>query len=333
MAKAGLFAETLLVNGSAGDPVLYLDYPDRDDALLLDAGDNSALSLARLADLTAVFITHHHIDHFIGLDRIVRANMDREKTLSLFGPPGTIAKVVDRIRSYEFQFFPFQKIVIDVCEIEDRTLRRGHLDCGRRFPPPVIEETPRTGPVVFENDTIAVEACAADHTVPCLSYAVIEKPGWFLDQAALQKSQLKPGPWIGEILSRLRRGDDLASPVKIDDGEFPWKAIVQRLFRRSTGSRLAFITDTAWTETVRPQLLALAHRATRLYCDAFYSQKHADKARQHRHLTAQQAGELARLARVEELVLMHFSQRYAGRYEPLLEEARTEFPGATAVFP
>lgn len=125
----------------------------------------------------------------------------------------------------------------------------------------------------------------------------------------------------------------MKAPVKIEDGTFPWQAIVQRLFCRSAGGRLAFITDTAWSDVVRPQLLALAHRATRLYCDAFYAQKHGDKARQHRHMTAQQAGELARLARVEELVLMHFSQRYAGRFEPLLEEARQEFPQVTAVLP
>ena len=72
MSRAKFIAELSLVNGSTGDPVLLADYPDRDDALLFDAGDNSVLSLDRLSDLRAVFVTHHHVDHFIGLDRIAQ---------------------------------------------------------------------------------------------------------------------------------------------------------------------------------------------------------------------------------------------------------------------
>src|SRR5271155_3069584 len=86
-----------LVNGSAGDPALYVDYPGRDDALLFDAGELASLDADRLGDLAAVFITHHHVDHFMDLDRIVRANLDRDKTLHIYGPEGTIRRVYDRI--------------------------------------------------------------------------------------------------------------------------------------------------------------------------------------------------------------------------------------------
>ncbi|MBA4030983.1 MAG: hypothetical protein C0478_08835 [Planctomyces sp.] len=330
VASSKMHADLTLVNGSTGDPVLLIDYPDRDDALLLDGGENGSLSLEQLADLTAVFITHHHIDHFIGLDRIVRANMDRDKTLSLFGPPGTIEKVADRIRSYEFQFFPFQKIVIDVCDVHADRLVTGRLDCGKRFPPPEIREVPRCDRMVFKNETVQVEAVFADHTVPCLSYAVIEKPGWFLESSALQKSHLKPGPWIAEVLGRLRQTSPDPSPIHIDGGTYPLATLRDKFFRLSSGARLAFITDTFWSDEVRKELLSLAHRANLLYCDSFYLSAQASQAQKYRHMTALQAGELARLANVERLILIHFAQRYAGRYEPLVEEARAEFANVTA---
>lgn len=50
----------------------------------------------------------------------------------------------------------------------------------------------------------------------------------------------------------------------------------------------------------------------------------------HRHMTAIQAAEFARLAKVEELVLMHFASRYAGQYEKLVDEARSGFPRVAA---
>jgi ribonuclease Z len=282
--------EPMLVNGSTGDPALFVDLPGRDDALLFDAGDNAALGLARLGDLDAVFITHHHVDHFIGLDRIVRANLDRDKALHIYGPAGTIRKVYDRITSYEYPFFPFQKIVLRVHEVLVDRLRSAPLECSRRFPEPEVVEADRDGPGVYEAGGLIVEAEHVDHTVPCLAFALVERPG--------------PGPVP-------------AHPAACDP----------------SGTRVAYVTDTAWSEASRPGLLRLAHRARRLYCDAFYSREHAGLAEKYRHMTASQAAEFARLAEVEELVLIHFSARYQGRYEALVEEARAIFPRTSAEIP
>ena len=44
MGSARAFSELRLVNGSAGDPVLYIDYPGGDNAILFDGGDNCSLT-------------------------------------------------------------------------------------------------------------------------------------------------------------------------------------------------------------------------------------------------------------------------------------------------
>ena len=48
-------------------------------------------------------------------------------------------------------------------------------------------------------------------------------------------------------------------------------------------------------------------------------------------MTATSAAELARGARVDELILMHFALRYSGRYAALVDEARAIFPNVSAV--
>lgn len=271
--------EFRLVNGSTGDPTLFVDGPRRDDALLIDCGEIAELANDRLADVEAVFLTHHHIDHFIGFDRVLRANIDRDKALHIHGPEGTIRKVYQRIKSYEFPFFPFQKIVLEVVEVEPDRLRSARLECARRFPRPRVIESPRSGPVVYRNDGLSVEAAPADHTVPCLAYAMVEGP----------------------------------------DGE--------------PGARVAYVTDTAWSESSRPGLLGLARGARRLYCDAFYAEAQRAQAEKYRHMTATQAAEFAREAGVEELVLIHFASRYRGAYQTLVDEARAIFPNTVAEIP
>ncbi len=56
-------------------------------------------------------------------------------------------------------------------------------------------------------------------------------------------------------------------------------------------------------------------------------------ARERSHLTARQAGELARAAGVEKLAPFHFSPRYLGREQELLEEAATAFGGPVVSLP
>lgn len=326
---ARAFSTVQLVNGSAGDPVLYLDYPGSDDAVLFDGGENHALSMPQLADLEAVFVSHHHVDHFIGLDRIMRANIDRDKTLHVFGPVNTIQKVYDRIRSYEYPFFPFQKIAVCVHELDGAVRRTATLECTKRFPPPQVTERPWAGRVCYETEHIQVEAVAVDHTVPCLAFALAEKGGFHPDPDKLAAGLLRPGNWVQEALRLLRANAPGDTALDIQGGRFTLSALAAQYFAESAGARVAYVTDTFWGDEVRPHLVKLAKGAWRLYCDSFYARKEAKSAAQYRHLMAHQSAELAKLAKVEQLVLIHFSSRYAGRYETLLDEARAVFPRVT----
>jgi ribonuclease Z len=324
------FSEICLVNGSTGDPLLFIDYPGKDDALLFDAGDLGGLPLRRLADLEAVFISHHHIDHFVGFDRILRANLDSSKTLHVFGPQDTIRRLYARITSYEHAYFPFMKLVLEVREVLPGRLRCAVLECARRFPEPEIAETEWAGPVVYETADLQVEAAFADHTVPCLAFALVEKPGSHPDAGRLAAGLLRPGPWVAQAQALLRAGAAPDTVLDIDGGRFTLGQLANQFFAVSRGARVAYVTDTAWSEQARPGLLRLARRAQRLYCDAYYSRAQARQAAQYRHMTAADAAEFASLARVDELILMHFGPRYAGRYGELLDEARAIFPRASA---
>ncbi|HVL13806.1 MAG TPA: hypothetical protein VM529_14655 [Gemmata sp.] len=330
---ARAFSTVQLVNGSTGDPVLYLDYPGTDNAILFDGGENGSLTPAQLGDLEAAFITHHHVDHFIGLDRIIRANMDRDKVLHLFGPVNTIRKVYDRITAYEYPYFPFQKIVVRVTELLPGKTRTAVLECTKKFPEPEVVEAEWDGPVCYENADLRVEAAHADHTVPCLAFALAEKTGFHPDPRKLAAGLLKPGAWVAAALKLLRDGADPKTRLEIDGGSFALGALAEQYFAKSSGARVAYVTDTFWSDAVRPDLVRLAKGAWRLYCDSFYAKAEAKRAAQYRHMLAPQAGELARLAKVEQLVLIHFATRYAGKYDQLIDEAAAEFPRVTAEIP
>jgi ribonuclease Z len=324
------FADLRLVNGSTGDPVLFVAYPGRSTALLFDLGDNAALPLARLGEVEAVFLTHHHTDHFIGLDRLIRANIDQDKTLRVFGPDSTLKRVHQRLTAYEFPKFDFMKLVLEVHELTPGKRRVGKLECVKSFALGEVQESDWPGPAIWANADVEMEACPTDHTVPGLAYALIEKPGYHPDPHKLQTGTLRPGPWVAESLALLRARAKGVTVLSIDGVDFTLAWLRDRFFGRSTGARLTFIVDTQFSEKVKPGLLRLADKARRLYCDSYYSIAQAKQAAQHRHMTTVQAAELATLAGVEELVLIHFASRYQGRYHTLVEEARGAFPRTRA---
>jgi ribonuclease Z len=81
------------------------------------------------------------------------------------------------------------------------------------------------------------------------------------------------------------------------------------------GQRVAFVLDTALCDGA----VELAEGADLLVCEATFLDRDRELAEAYLHLTARQAGRLAREAGARRLVLLHFSQRY-----PDLEEFAQE---------
>jgi len=72
------------------------------DRILFDCGEGTQRQLLRsvgLMDLTDVFITHFHADHWLGLPGMLKTFdlRAREKPLTIYGPPG-LAKLLGAMR-------------------------------------------------------------------------------------------------------------------------------------------------------------------------------------------------------------------------------------------
>src|ERR687894_337916 len=72
------------------------------ERILIDCGEGTQRQLVRsvgLTDLTDIFLTHLHADHWLGLPGMLKSFelRDRERPLTVHGPPGTSA-MLERIR-------------------------------------------------------------------------------------------------------------------------------------------------------------------------------------------------------------------------------------------
>ncbi|MDR6556809.1 ribonuclease Z [Arthrobacter pascens] len=147
------------------------------------------------------------------------------------------------------------------------------------------------------------------HRVETYGYRLTEPAG-----RSLLPERLKAADITGPDIGQLQR-EGILRGVRLEDVSIP---------RR--GQRFAFVMDTAPCEGAE----ALADGADLLVAESTFSDEDAALAAQFAHLTAGQAGSLARTGGVDTLVLTHFSSRY-GDTGLLAEQARALADGATVI--
>jgi ribonuclease Z len=86
------------------------------------------------------------------------------------------------------------------------------------------------------------------------------------------------------------------------------------------GQKIAYVTDTACTPANAAKIVELARGADYLFIEAAFLDAERERAGERHHLTALQAGQLARQAGVARAIPFHFSPRYQGMEERLREE-------------
>jgi ribonuclease Z len=85
------------------------------------------------------------------------------------------------------------------------------------------------------------------------------------------------------------------------------------------------VVDARYDEDNEAKIVALGREADVFYCEAPYLDRDADKAHERYHLTARQAGTLARKSGARDLVVFHFSPRYTGLGNVIVGEAMEAF--------
>jgi ribonuclease BN (tRNA processing enzyme) len=119
-----------LVNGRTGDPALYIETLFEKRAILFDLGDITALSPRKVQRLEHIFVSHAHIDHFVGFDHLLRLLVGREKITSRATESDKQSMPLRALR-HVVTVTPGQKIayVTDVADTEAN--RKAILDLAR----------------------------------------------------------------------------------------------------------------------------------------------------------------------------------------------------------
>jgi ribonuclease Z len=324
-----------LVNEPFGDPALYVEFAFERRALLFDLGTLEPLTTRQLLRVTDVFVTHAHMDHFIGFDRLLRGCLRQNKRVQLFGPPPFIEQVGHRLSAYTWNLLPGYATDLVLVAIElgadghgRAATFRGHTAFARE-----AERTMRfTEATLLDEETVVVRAAVLDHKIPSLAFALEERAHVNIRKGGLEALGLPAGSWLVDLKRAVASEAPDDHPIRVwwregsvvRERQYPLGAL-RELVITTPGQKIAYVVDAVYHAANARAIVDLVHDADLLFIEAPFLDQDASIAADRGHLTAGQAGRLAREAGVRRVVPFHFSPRYVGREDRLKSEVEAAF--------
>lgn len=325
-----------LINDPFSDPGLFIPFLFEKRALMFDLGDLSSLSSKDLLKVSHVFVTHTHMDHFIGFDTLLRTLLGRDKTLHLFGPPDFFQHVEGKLAGYTWNLVSEYEndLILKVNEVHPDKIYTKTYICQDRFQPKKAPSSRLFSGNLLEEPSFSVHGVLLDHRIPCLGLALIENFYVNIIKEGLKELGLPVGAWLNRFKAAIYQEEDPHSDFVVTweekgkatrEKRFLLGELTKKIARISPGQKIVYITDVAESIENSRKIIELAKGANHLFIEAVFLDSEKDMALKKYHLTAREAGELAGKAGVKSLQLFHFSPRYKHRADDLETEAKDAY--------
>jgi len=166
----------------------------------------------------------------------------------------------------------------------------------------------------FENEKFYLEAKRLIHSAKILGFSFVEKDKRRINLDFVKKLKIPDGPLLGKLQK---------------NKEITWKNKKIKPEQATTivkGKKITYITDTMFCDSC----VKLAKDSDILITEAVFTKEFKDKAKEYKHLTAEDAAVIAKKSNSKRLILTNFSQRHKTT-ETLKKEAKNLFKNTECV--
>ena len=262
---------------------------------LIDCGEGTQIQMRRFGvkfgKIKNIFISHLHGDHYFGIF-------------------GLLSSYNLSNRTQDLNIFAHKELE-DILKSEFSPIKIDELGFKISFHHLTDTET-----IILENKQVTVKSFPLKHRIKTCGFLFAEKqrPLNIIKEKIIELNLTVP-----QILDVKAGRDIIINDIIHKNYELTSSAYIPRSY--------AFCSDTAFSEEIIPVIKNI----DLLYHEATFSEIDVSLAEKTYHSTASDAGKIAKLANVKQLVIAHFSTRYVNHYK-LLEEAQQHFPNTIAGF-
>lgn len=331
------YCEPAFFGGLLDDPLLFLRIRPLRRALLFDCGQIAHLAKRVVKPIVAVFITHAHMDHIMGLPTLIRHHHTSPRPLDVFGPSGIAERVQHLLGGFDWNLAEPTWFTLRVHEILPDRIRHYRLPGPERFVLLSEGEEPRLGREIWSCRYLSVEAEILDHRLPVLAFRINERPHFSIDPGHLEQQGLVAGEWLSDLkkcvwkgegdhtvtVSR-RVGEQLLSELAVDP-----VGLYEAIQGDQSCASIGYVTDVGWTPENVARMEAFFTDLTLLCSECTFLAEDEVKARTSYHLTTADLNRLTARLAPRYLLAMHLSKSYLYRTVDLYRELNP--PAGTTV--
>ena len=295
------------------DISILIKVPNSGKHYLCDCGEASLLTVKEVQSVSALFISHTHIDHFSNFDGIFRHQIGSGEKVVICGPGNIHQQVEARLKSYTWNLIDEKAIEYEIREI----ISKEEINVYTLRPPHWNLEFVKTQNFLYEDEYVNVDFAVLDHKTDSVAYLFKEKDSVTFNEGA---SGFRKGKWISELKSAFENNDP-NKEIEIEETVYKAEELFS-LLTRNPGFKLGVIMDHAASEENYEKIKAVFEGADMVYIESFYKDSDQDFAELNYHSFASASGKIMNECKAKEAIPIHFSRRYT---ETDQEEIETAF--------
>lgn len=336
MPKPFRYLEPTFFAGLFDDPLLLVRVRPTGRALLFDCGKMHHLAKRVYTSIDAIFISHAHMDHFMGMDSVIRHSHASPRTVDIFGPPGISGRMAHKFACYDWNLADTFWGNFRVSEVSDGRIA-STLYCGPEgFA--ARSEGERFGEI-YANRYLTVKAAHCEHRIEVLAFRVDEGVAFVIDEGRMAEAGVIKGDWLRGMKKLFHTGELQGHPIAIpySNGDIveercepDAEALYQRIRKYEDPASIGYVTDVGFSPENLEKLVGLLKGVTFLVCECAFLAAEQEKARISRHLCTSDLNLILDLLRPRYVLPMHFSKIHQGESAPLYQEIEPP-PGVTVL--
>jgi len=323
------FLQPTFFAGLLDDPALLIRIRPLSRSLLFDCGQLQHVAKRTLKSIDAVFISHAHMDHFMGFDHVLRSVLITGRTLDVFGPPGLSQRMEHKLAAYDWNLAEDFWCTIRVHEVFPEHIQRCAFSGPNSFQRQTLDSQPLSSKEIFRNRYLRVEAEPVDHKIPSLMFRIHERNTFAVDCDKIRQAGLHPGPWLDDLKQLFyaeRLSGSSVDALRLENGQ-PERcriedpaALYRSIHSSSPPASIGYLADTGFTRENQQKIIQFFHGISLLVSECTFFKAEVDRARASFHLTTQDVNQLLDVLRPMFVLPMHVSKTYSRRLAELYRE-------------